>query len=396
MTERDAIVRDVAAINRIKSVPAILRVLSETTGLRFVAIARVTESSWTACAVLDRVSFGLEAGGDLDIATTLCREVRECRAPIVFDHASEDARYRDHPTPKLYGFESYIAVPIFRANGDYFGTLCGLDPLPTKVSDEKTVAMVTLFAELVSVQLEAEDERARSESALLDARETAELREQFIAVLGHDLRNPLSAISFGAEALRRMVRDAPAREIVERIQRSCRRITALADDVLDFARGRLGGSIPLDIRPADDLERSLAHVVTELRDSHPDRVVECAIDIRGKVMCDPYRVAQLFSNLLANALTHGTPAGPVDARVRTAGPDLTLAVTNQGPPIPEALKAQLFQPYTRLSASGTRGGLGLGLYIASAIVRSHGGTIEVTSSKAAGTTFTCTLPVVRG
>ena len=386
MAQSEAIARDVAAINRIKAVPTILRVLSETTGLRYVTIARVTSSSWTACAVLDRVDFGLGAGDELDVTTTLCSEVRDCLAPIVIDKASEDPRYSGHRTPKMYGFESYIAVPIFRANGQYFGNLCGLDPRPARLSDAKTVAMVTLFAELISVQLDAEEAHAERQT---------ELREQFIAVLGHDLRNPLSAISFGAEALRRMPIDATALSIVERMQRSCRRISRLVEDVLDFARGRLGGSIPLETRPVGDLERDLQHVVNELRATHPDRVLACEIAVGGKVVCDPYRVAQLFSNLLSNAFAHGAADGPVHAAVRTSGGALVMSVTNQGPPIPAEKMGLLFEPYTRLSASGARGGLGLGLYIAATIARSHGGTIDVTSSAAAGTTFTCTLPIVQ-
>lgn len=395
VAQSEDVARDVAAINRIKAVPTILRVLSETTGLRYVTIARVTSSSWTACAVLDRVDFGLGAGDELDVTTTLCSEVRDGLAPIVIDKASEDPRYSGHRTPKMYGFESYIAVPIFRSSGQYFGNLCGLDPRPARLSDAKTVAMVTLFAELISVQLDAEEEHAERQIALLDERETAELREQFIAVLGHDLRNPLSAISFGAEALRRMPIDATALSIVERMQRSCRRISRLVEDVLDFARGRLGGSIPLETRPVGDLERDLQHVVNELRATHPDRVLACEIAVGGKVMCDPYRVAQLFSNLLSNAFAHGAADGPVQAAVRTRDGSLVISVTNQGPPIPAEKMGLLFQPYTRLSASGARGGLGLGLYIAATIARSHGGTIDVTSSAAAGTTFTCTLPIVQ-
>ena len=371
----------------------LFRSLSEATGLRYVTIARVTRTSWTACAVLDRLDFGLAAGDELDVTTTLCSEVRDCLAPIAIDDASADPRYQAHPTPKMYGFESYIAVPIFRSNGEYFGNLCGLDPLPAVVSDPKIVGMVRLFAELISVQLDAGEEHAERQTALLDERQTAELREQLIAVLGHDLRNPLAAISFGAEALRRMSLDEKAVGIAERMQRSCRRISRLVEDVLDFARGRLGGSIPLETRPVADLERDLQHVVTELRDAHPGRVVQSAIDVPDKVVCDPYRVTQLFSNLLANALVHGAKDAPVQVMVRTGGGDLTIAVTNQGRPISAEQMGQLFQPYTRLSESGARGGLGLGLYIAAAIARSHGGTIDVTSSAAAGTTFTCTLPI---
>src|SRR4051812_24415671 len=116
--------KDVVTIGRISAVPSILQIVSETTGLRFAAVARVTESSWTACAVLDKIDFGLRVGGGLDVSTTLCKEIRASREPIIIENAREDAVYCGHPTPKMYGFASYIAVPIIRRNGEVFGTIC--------------------------------------------------------------------------------------------------------------------------------------------------------------------------------------------------------------------------------------------------------------------------------
>jgi signal transduction histidine kinase len=388
---KEAIARDVSAIGRISSVPSILRVVSEMTGLRFVTIARVSKESWTACAVLDKVDFGLAAGGELDVATTLCSEVRDCHAPVIIDKASEDPKYRDHPTPRMYGFESYIAVPIFRTNGEYFGNLCALDPLPAKVSDTRIVSMVRLFAELISVQLEAEKEHSESQIALLNERETAELREQFIAVLGHDLRTPLSAIIHSVESLRRLSIDPRAVLIVDRVRRSCGRISRLVDDVLDFARGRLGRGISLDVRPVANLQDDLRHVIGELKEVHPGRVVESLMDIRTAVQCDRSRLAQLFANLLGNALTHGAPDRPVQVTATTRDSVFSLAVSNEGAPIPPDTISRLFQPYWRGTTGSPQGGLGLGLYIAAEIARSHGGTLDVSSSEA-GTTFTFTLP----
>lgn len=126
---------DVAAISRISAVPTILKVISETTGLRLALIARVTEESWTACVPLDRMDFGLSVGDKLDVATTFCREVRSTLEPIVIEHASEEPQFCNHPTPKMYGFESYIATPVFRANGEYFGTICALDSLPASIKE---------------------------------------------------------------------------------------------------------------------------------------------------------------------------------------------------------------------------------------------------------------------
>ena len=155
---------DVALIGRIGAVPTILRILCETTGLGFAAVARVTETSWTACAVLDKTGFGLEAGGELEVATTFCREIRASRRPVVIDKASEDPVYCGHPTPKLYGFESYVAVPIVKRSGEVFGTICALDRKPAALRDAKALPTLELFAELIAAQIELEERLDTSHS----------------------------------------------------------------------------------------------------------------------------------------------------------------------------------------------------------------------------------------
>jgi signal transduction histidine kinase len=386
---------DISAVGRIGAVPSILQVVSETTGMRFVTVARVTGASWTACAVLDRMGFGLEVGGALDVATTLCSEIRDSRLPIVIEKASEDSVYRNHHTPRIYGLESYIAVPVFRAGGEYFGTLCAIDALPAKLSDPKILTMMKLFAELISVQLEAEEKHRTTQKALLDEREATELREQFIAVLGHDLRNPLQAVSAGTEMLLRMPLDPKPRSIVEHIRSCGYRMSQLVDDVMDFARGRLGGGIPLDLSDTPDLEAALLHVVAELRGSHPDQDVRSDMDVPARISCDPERVAQLLSNLLANAIEHGTAGKPVDVAARHHDGWFVISVTNQGPPIPPETIPYLFQPYWRPATTGPRKGLGLGLYIVAEIARSHGGRVDVSSTEE-GTTFRVSLPLHHG
>jgi signal transduction histidine kinase len=389
---KSSIAFDVAAIQSIDAVPSILRVVSALTGLRFVCVARVTQGSWTACAVLDEIDFGLKAGDDLDVSTTLCSEVRDSRMPVAIDKASEDSQYCNHPTPRLYGFESYIAVPIFRRDGAYFGNLCALDPLPGKVSNDKILSTMSLFTELISLQLESEQRHRANQAALLSERETAGLREQFIAVLGHDLRTPLTSIIAGADLLLRRAVDKETTSITERILRSGRRISGMVDEILDFARGRLGGGISPDVRDAVDLEAGLRHVVAELQGADPNRLIRCIFDLHNKVACDPDRLAQLLSNLLTNALKHGAPDEPVDVTARSRDGAFVLSVTNQGNPIQPETIPRLFQPYWRAAGEGRQGGLGLGLYIAAEIARSHGGTIDVSSSARSGTTFTFTLP----
>ncbi len=381
---------DISAISRINAVPAILQVISDTSGLRFAAVARVTDDSWTACAVLDRINFGLQVGGELDVTTTLCHEIHASHETIVISKASEDERYCNHHTPKMYGFESYVSSPVFRTDGSFFGTVCALDPKPANLPEATTRAMMESFASLLAIQLEAEESFEATEAALMDARQTAELREQFIALLGHDLRNPLSSIMSGAQLMLRRSNEPAITGIAEHMLTASHRAARLVDDVLDFARGRLGNGIPLNIRDCDHLHETLAHIVSEMQSSHPQRRLRFGPQNLTTIRCDSDRLAQLLSNLLANALTHGAD-GVVQVSARVEAGRFILAVNNPGEPIPAERLAHLFQPYWR-EPSSSQSGLGLGLYIANEIARSHGGGMQVTSTAEAGTTFTFSMP----
>ena len=390
---RTTIAQDIAAIARIEAVPRLLRVLCETTGMGFAAVARVTDDRWVACAVEDRVSFGLTPGGELPVASTLCSTVRASDASIFIDHASEDEVYRTHHTPRIYQIESYASVPIKLSTGEYFGNLCAIDPHPHKVREPRITNMFELFAQLIALQLESDHERERVETQLLDERKASELREQFIAVLGHDLRNPLAAISMGATLLLRKATD-PAAVVTaaQRIHRSTTRMSGLIDDVLDFARGRLGGGIGIEFAETAALAQGLEGVTAELREAHPDRRIVSDIAVDGLMRCDPERIQQLLSNLLANALSHGQPNAPVRVRAWLEGRDVVVEVHNLGEAIPADRLDKVFAPFWRRAAS--REGLGLGLYICSQIASSHGGRLEATSSAEHGTSFIATLPIV--
>jgi signal transduction histidine kinase len=371
---------DVAAIARIDAVPTILEVVCRTTGMGFAAVARVTEERWIACATRDEIAFGLEPGGELKVATTICHEIRDSGRAVVIDHVAEDEAFCGHPTPARYGFQSYISVPIRRSNGAFFGTLCAIDPRPRRLNTPETVGMFTLFADLIGFHLDAQDRLATSEAALLDERQTAELREQFIAVLGHDLRNPLASIDAGAKLLLKTPLNERATEIVGLVRNSVARMAGLIDNVLDLARGRLGGGLVLNRDADEPLAPVLEQVVAELRAAHPERRIEAAIELAEPVHCDRSRIGRLLSNLLGNALTHGRPDGPVAVRAGIEGGVFELSVANPGEPIPPATLERLFQPFFRASERASHQGLGLGLYIASEIARAHGGALAVTST----------------
>lgn len=384
---------DIATIGRINAVPALLQVICETTGMRFAAVARVTDTAWIACAVLDNLGFGLEVGGELELNTTLCDEIRDHHHTIIMDQASTDPLYCDHHTPRTYKFESYISVPVFRTNGEFFGTICALDPNPAQLKASAIQPMVESFARLLSIQMESEEAFAQTEQALMQERQVAELREQFIAVLGHDLRNPLFAINAGAEMLLRRAVDERSISLIEHIITSGNRASRLVEDVLDFARGRLGSGISVSIVPLPDLAEALQHIVGEVHRVNPQRVFDLRIGDLRDVKGDRERITQLLSNLVANAIHHGSKQGPVIINAGVEDGVFRLSVHNEGTPISAPVLAQLFQPFTRHNADAPPSGLGLGLYIADQIARAHGGHMDVSSTAETGTLFTFRLPL---
>jgi signal transduction histidine kinase len=390
LSPSDPLLADVAAISRLSSVPTILRVISQVTGLRYGCIARVTDTEWVACAVHDAPPFGLVPGAALELDTTLCKRVHDTRVPIVIEHASVDPEFAHHPTPKMYGLESYIAVPIYLGDGSYFGNVCAWDPDPFRIDRSKVLAMMGLFGQLIAQQLDTEARHDATDHQLLDARATAELREHFIAVLGHDLRTPLAAISLGAQTLACDALPAEQRKLVDRIISSARRMRGLVSSLLDLARAKMGPGIELALTEVADLAAPLHHVVAELETSHPGCQIRASYRLEGPVRCDPDRVGQLLSNLLANALHHGTAGRPIEVDVAQSGGVLRVMVHNDGVIAPKAA-ARLFQPYSR-GDNGSSNGLGLGLYIACEIARAHGGTLAVDSTEERGTRFTFSLP----
>jgi signal transduction histidine kinase len=177
----------------------------------------------------------------------------------------------------------------------------------------------------------------------------------------------------------------------QRIERSSRRMSALINDVLDFARGRLGGGIGVEFGETTTLGQSLEGVAAELREAYPDRQIVSDIAVDGLMRCDCERIQQLLSNLLGNALTHGRPGTPVRVRAALEGEDVVIEVHNDGEPIPADRLGKVFEPFWRRTAS--REGLGLGLYICSQIAKSHAGQLFARSSTDSGTTFIARLPI---
>ena len=224
-------------------------------------------------------------------------------------------------------------------------------------------------------------EQAEQRAALLD------LADQFIGVLGHDLRNPLGATTMAGKLIVARAPDETTRSLGGRVVRSGERALRMIDDMLDLARTRLGTGIPV-MRTPGDLRDIVLNVVDELRTSHG--ATRIAWDWRGDGAgrWDPDRISQAVSNLVANALQHGSADLPVRVRLDGTGRELVLEVHNFGEPIPPERFATLFDSYRRRDELRPSKGLGLGLFIAAQIVRAHDGTLDVRSSPDDGTTFT--------
>ncbi|MFC3355978.1 sensor histidine kinase [Sphingobacterium zeae] len=209
--------------------------------------------------------------------------------------------------------------------------------------------------------------------------EQALLREQFIAVLGHDLRNPLAGIMSASTVLARFMLNEREVRLVNIIEKGGKRMLEMINNIMDFARGRLGDGIKIN-SIATDLEQVLDQVRDELQVAWPDRTIVRKYNINSYVECDAARIAQMVSNLLANAITHGSSNDPVYLESIASENFWQISVTNRGEPIPEEKLKYIFNPFHR-EDSNLNNGLGLGLYIASEIAKAHKGDLSVVSEK---------------
>ncbi len=386
-----SLLQEVEAVNQIPITQSLLEIVCNITGMGFAAIARVTDTQWVACSVRDEINFGLKEGGELKLETTICNEIRQLHEAVIIDNVDTDEKFRNHPTPAMYGFKSYISVPIFLKDKSFFGTLCAIDPNPSQLSTPFILGLFQRFAELIAFHLNAVTELDISQLKIAEESSNAEIREQFIAILGHDLRNPVGAIDNGADLLMMLTKEEDILRIVKIIKNSANRTNVLIRNMLDFASGRMGGGIHLTIQEGVAIEEILNQVITETNTIWPDKEIKFETDITETVSLDSDRLAQLFANLLRNAVTYGQPDTPVHVKAITNNNNLIISICNSGEQIPEATMQRLFQPFYRGQSNKGQQGLGLGLYIAAEIAKAHNGTLEASSDEDQ-TCFTLKLP----
>ncbi|RCW80063.1 PAS/PAC sensor signal transduction histidine kinase [Phyllobacterium bourgognense] len=317
--------------------------------------------------------------------------------------------YETHFSPllRMQGFFNEVALDLVTKDGKKLPVLANAmerrddagNLLFTRVTIFQAAQRRRYERNLVDLRTAAEAAKGEAiaakvlaEAGLTEEQAVAELREQFIAVLGHDLRNPLASINAGTRMLLQEELSDRAQKIVALMQGSVSRMSDLIDNVLDFAQGRLGGGITVALDAREPLEPVLQQVVDELRVGSPSRLIETHFKITHKVYCDRGRIGQLASNLLGNALTHGAADTPIQFLASTTGEKLEISVVNGGDPIPPEAMNRLFHPFFRGDGRDSPQGLGLGLHIASEIAKAHDGTLVVASSPVE-TRFTFQMPL---
>jgi sigma-B regulation protein RsbU (phosphoserine phosphatase) len=262
---------------------------------------------------------------------------------------------------------------------------------------EQELVRARRHAEELLLQEQAAQQALRAAQVELDqlralAEDRARFAEQMVAIVSHDLRNPLAVIQLSAQTLRRLGADDRQAKSLDRLERSATRATRLISDVLDFSRGRMGEKLQVSTQPID-LHKVVAEAVADLRVAAPTWAIEHRQAGAGTCLASADRLTQMLGNLVSNAMAYGAPGRPVGVTSSIEADMFSIGVHNDGEPIPEALIPRLFDAMTRGEAStGQANSVGLGLFIVREIVHAHGGTIDVVSTEDHGTTFTARFP----
>ena len=408
----DLFAADIEAVKQIATIPTMLEVICRTTGMRFAVVARVTEDRWIACSVRDDIAFGLRPGGELKVETTICNKIRASRQPVIIDNVAEDENYAHHQIPKMYGFQSYISFPIILKNGEFFGTLCAIDPKPAQLNNPKVIGLFTLFSELLSFQLQEVDLLDEGRSALQESgrllnyfqNEKRHSRHQ----LTHILQEPLRKIKLYSDHLMmstEMVDVMRAREIALEINSSARELTAMIRDLTDYA----GLSEEEIVFETVDLNKTLLDVCSQLGPVISEKKVTFQNEKLPIITAVPLQMAYLFFHLISNALEFCKSDTPAVIGIRckdiaqeeSTHPLLSgkkynffeILIECKGIEIEKSELENVFDIFTPLKQEHDPKGFGASWARCRRIVHNHGGIIAARSAPDEGTSFSIILPV---
>jgi len=376
----------------------VLTALAGVSGMPTVLLTHVDDVRWQVWASLttDGADVSTSRGREMPVEKSYCREVCDTGAPVVVSDAQWDDRFADHPAFRELGVVSYVGVPFRVGNGPILGSLCAFDRRP-HVGLDRVVPHFELLARLLSHELRWAGEARSSLAALQQEAEIAAARERFLASVAHDLRTPLAAIRMSAHLV---VRQAHIVERVlsgiGRVLHSADRMARLIDDLLDFARGRLGTGIPIVPEQIGDVRRFLGELLEETAAAFSGRPMRWTIELDDDVQVewDRDRVAQCVENLVGNACEHGAPDAPVTIAIRASEEEVLFEIVNGGEIIPGRISN--LDPF---GPRASRRGLGLGLFIADRVARAHGGALSLASNGGETRTMLSlprATPVLRG
>ncbi|RYF99463.1 MAG: GAF domain-containing protein, partial [Chitinophagaceae bacterium] len=293
----EALQKDIERVAKIAMVPTMLEVICRTTGMGFSAIARVTDEKWIACSVRDEINFGLRPGGELVLETTICNEIRENHQPVIIDHVKESKEFAHHHTPEMYGFQSYISVPIIKTNGEMFGTLCAIDPRPALLNNTHIPGMFKMFSELIAFHLDNIEKAEEAEARLQQIGEllvhTENENRQYKFISAHNLQEPLRKLRLFSNMLTKSVDEndlEKIRSFAGKINSNAQRFSMMIKDLSDLSDlDELGKS-----REDIDLNNVIDSVTGLLKEEIEAKNALIEVEQFNAIKGIPLQIEQLF------------------------------------------------------------------------------------------------------
>lgn len=434
--------QDIDDISNIHIVSSLLNVISQTTNMRFAAIARVTDKKWIACSVKDDISFGLKPGDELKLETTLCHEVHQKDELIVIDHVDKDPNFAKHHTPQIYGFQSYISVPIYYVDGSFFGTLCAIDPEPNRLNKPHIIDMFKLFSSLITFHLEGIREMRRNIMQMNSVQETsrnqiADLKifnqeleenvtqqsvelhnksrelektnlelEAFAFISSHDLQEPLRKIQIFSNLLMEnqdTLLNDQGKRFIERIDAAAQKMRTIINDVITY-----GQYTQLD-EASEKI--NLRQIVMQVQEHlMVNRIKPKAkIEFSGveEIYAKPEQFTQLMKILVGNAVkfkseyrvpevkiiskkVNEKPGVP--GRDAITGNFIYITCGDNGIGFEPKYSERIFRLFQKLNPPLAYSGNGTGLTIAKKIVENHDGVVSASSIPGQGTIIHIYIP----
>lgn len=415
---------EVKAVQQIPIIQTLLDVISRITKMGFAAVARVTEDRWITCSVADKINFGLIPGDELKVETTICHEIRQSHQAVIIDNVEKDELFCKHHTPAMYGFQSYISVPIFRKDGSFFGTLCAIDLNPAKLNTPEVIGMFKLFADLISFHLQAIEQIEESEKKLITEREertkaleqkNAELQkmneelESFAYIASHDLQEPLRKIqTFSSRIFDKDydVLSEEGKQYINRMNKSVKRMQTLIIDLLTYTQVNEYDQVFKDT----DLNSIVEEIKQEFTDDHNDKNVIIKITEMCNAYVIPFQFHQLLYNLVGNSIKFSKPdlepviqiSCSVEKGNNAASEKLLpeknychITISDNGIGFDPKYHEKIFKVFQRLNGKEEYAGTGIGLAIVKKIIDNHKGFITATAEINKGARFDIYIPQTR-